>query len=379
MSIKLARTRAAGFFAVIALAIVGSGAAQAAGTSAGTTVSNTFTLDYQVGGVSQTQISNTGSPTQFTVDRLVDLTVTSLGDTNVSPGAAGQTLLFSVRNDGNDRQAYSLALKDFAPDDFDIAFGSITVTYFVDDGDGIFEPGADDGAGTAYTAGSGAASADILPDRLLWVRLSAAIPGSVTNGQRDEITLIANSLNPATSLDPAYTGTPGAETVAAAGPNTLTGEAQNVLADGAGTAGAPEDVANDGAHSDTGAYVVVSASLTASKAVTVIATDGASINCATDAPSAGNQYASPGACIEYLISATNAAGASVPATNINISDVLPDEVQYVLASQSGFSVSGTLTPPAGGSGCSSSCAVSLAGATLNVGATGELRIRALVR
>lgn len=370
-----ARVKSAGLFVGIAFAILVAPAAEAAGTDAGTTVSNTFTLDYQVGGVNQTQITNSGSPTQFTVDRLVDLTVTSSGDTTVVPGATGQTLLWSVRNDGNDRQAYSLALADFAPDQFDIAFGSLTMTYFVDDGDGLFEPGADDGAGSAYTQGSGSATADILPDRILWVRISGTIPSGVVNGDRDEITLIADSLNPATSLDPAYTGTPGAQTTAASGANNMTGEAQNVLADGAG----PSDGANDGAHSDNGAYVVASASLTASKAVNVIATDGSAINCAVDPVQAGNQYATPGACIEYVISAANAVGAAATATNINISDVLPNTIQYVGVTQSGFTSSGTLTPPTGGSTCTTACTVTLTGATLAPGATGLVTIRALVR
>lgn len=95
-----ARSRGAGLIAWVALALFGVTAAEAAGTSAGTTVANTFTLDYQVGGVSQTQITSSGSPTEFTVDRLVDLTVTSAGDTTVVPGATGQTLVWSVRNDG---------------------------------------------------------------------------------------------------------------------------------------------------------------------------------------------------------------------------------------------------------------------------------------
>lgn len=370
-----ARVKSAGLFAGIALAIFGVTAAEAAGTNAGTTVSNTFTLDYQVGGVGQTQITNSGSPTLFTVDRLVDLTVTSSGDTTVVPGATGQTLLWSVRNDGNDRQAYSLALADFAPDQFDIAFGSLTMTYFVDDGDGLFEPGADDGAGTSYTQGSGTATSDILPDRILWVRISGTIPSGVVNTDRDEITLVADSLNPATSLDPAYTGTPGAQTTAAAGANNMTGEAQNVLADGTG----PSDGANDGAHSDNGAYVVSSASLTASKAVNVIATDGSAIDCAVDPVQAGNQYATPGACIEYVISAANAVGAAATATNINISDVLPNTIQYVGVTQSGFTSSGTLTPPTGGSTCTVACTVTLTGATLAPGATGLVTIRALVR
>ena len=377
MTTNHARLRLAGILAGFAIAMSAAGVAEAAGTNAGTTVSNTFTLDYQVSGVAQTQINNTGTPTQFTVDRIVDLTVTNQGNTNVAPGALAQTLVFSVLNNGNDNHAYSFAIKDVAGDDFDVA--PVSATYFVDDGDGIFEPGADDGAGTAYTLGSATASSDIAPDAIIWVRLSGDIPGGVTNGQTDSISLIADSLNPVVSLDPAYTGTPGNATVAAAGANNLTGEAQNVLADGAGTAGAPEDVANDGAHSDSASYVVASAALSASKAVTVIATDGAAVTCATDPALGGNQYASPGACIEYLISATNAVGAAATATNIDISDVLPDQVQYVAVTQSGFTVAGVLTPPAGGGGCAAACTITLTGASLAAGVTGEVRIRALVR
>ncbi|MEZ5914919.1 MAG: hypothetical protein R3C42_04755 [Parvularculaceae bacterium] len=58
--------------AAMVATLVASGPAYAAGTNAGATVSNSFTLDYQVGGVSQTQIDTSGSPTNFTVDRKVD-------------------------------------------------------------------------------------------------------------------------------------------------------------------------------------------------------------------------------------------------------------------------------------------------------------------
>jgi uncharacterized repeat protein (TIGR01451 family) len=374
MTIRWTRQKWAGMYAVVALAAA-AGAANAAGTDAGTTVSNTFTLDYEVGGVPQTQLGNAGAPTQFTVDRLVDLAVTSQGDTSVTPGATAQTLVFAVRNDGNDNQAYSFAVKDVAGDDFDAA--PLSALYFVDDGDGVFEPCADDGAGTAYVLGSGAASSDIAPDEIVWVRLSADIPVATGNGDADGVTLIADTLNPTASLDPLYSSVAGDETLAAAGPNTMVGEAENVLADGAGTAGGPEDVANDGAHSDTASYLVASADLTASKSVTIVATDGAAIDCASDPSPGGAQFAAPGACIEYLISASNDPGAAASATNIDISDVLPDEVQFVAATQSGFSVAGVLTPPAGG--CVAGCTVTLTGATLNAGATGEVRIRALVR
>ena len=351
------------------------GAAQAAGTDAGTAVSNTFTLDYDVGGTPQTQINNTGSPTTFTVDRNVDLTVTSQGDVNVSPGATGQELVFAVRNDGNDNQAYSLAVEDLGGDDFDA--GSLSARFYTDAGDdGIFTPGVDDaGAGTAYTLGSGSATTDVAPDATIWVIISGDIPAGATDGQTDGVILLADSLNPTASLDAAYSATAGTQTTAETGANNLNGEAQNILADGTGTATA--DANNDGAHSDTASFNVAAADLTASKAVTVVATDASAITCATDPVQAGNQYAAPGACIEYVISATNDAGAAATATNIDIADVLPDEVAFVASSQSGFTAAGTITDPAGA--CTTSCTVSLDNASLAPGATGTLTIRATVR
>ena len=67
-----------------ALTVFTTGTAQAQNnfTPADTTVSNTFTLDYKVGGVDQPQIDSSATPTIFTVDRLIDLTVTSNGPNN---------------------------------------------------------------------------------------------------------------------------------------------------------------------------------------------------------------------------------------------------------------------------------------------------------
>lgn len=369
------RSRLAVFAAAAVFGLSASGASFAAGTDAGASVSNTFTLDYQVGGVSQTQITNAGAPTTFTVDRIVDLIVTSQGDVSVSPGSAGEELVFGVRNDGNDNQAYSFALEDVSGDDFDAL--NLTVRYYVDAGDdGVFTPGVDDaGPGTPYTPGSGAATGDLAPDAYIWVIVSGDIPGGALNGQTDGIILFADSLNPVASLDPNYTAASGAQTVAETGANAVDGEAQNILADGTGDAAADGD--GDGAFSDTGNFNVASANLTASKIVTIVATDGAAINCALDPVQSGNQYAAPGACVEYLITAINDAGASAPATGINIADVLPDEVAYVAASQSGFTTSGSLTSPPGG--CLTSCSVSLTGASLDPGVTGVLTIRATVR
>jgi uncharacterized repeat protein (TIGR01451 family) len=358
-------------FAAVAAALSFAGSAMAAGTNAGTSVSNSFTLDYRVGGISQTQINTSGSPTLFTVDRKVDVTVATVSGATVSPGQTGAQLVYGVQNTGNDNIAYRLSIKDVATDTFDV--GTYTARYYTDAGnDGVFTPGVDDaGAGTAYTLGAGV-TANLAPDRKIWVILTATIPGTVTNGQFDDVILIADSYYPTVSLDPAYAATPGTN-ITQAGANAMTGAADSVLADGAGTAGAPEDVANDGAHSSTARYTVAAAALTASKTVAVVATNPT--NCATDAIVGG--FATPGACVVYVISAANAPAASATATNVAISDVLPNEVQFVAAVQSGFSVAGTLSTPGGG--CTTSCTVGLTGASLAPGATGTVTIRALVR
>ncbi len=353
--------------AAVAVAFSAAGAAHAAGTDAGTSVSNSFTLDYDVGGVSQTQIDTSGAPTTFTVDRKVDVTVSTSVNASVSPGETGAELVYGVTNTGNDNIAYRLSLTDVGADSFDI--GTYTARYYADaGGDGIFTPGVDDaGAGTAYTLGAGV-TADVAPDATVWVVISGDVPGTATNGQTDGVILVADSYYPTASLDGAYSATPGTNVTTAAS-NTMNGEADSVLADGAGDS----DAANDGAHSSTGTYTVSAASLTASKTVAVVATNP--VDCATDAISGG--FATPGACVEYVISAANAAGASAAATNIAISDILPDEVQYISATQSGFSVAGALSTPGGG--CTTNCTVGLTGASLAPGATGTVSIRALVR
>lgn len=362
--------RAAAAAAVAAAFALSASPAFAAGTTAGTSVANSFTLDYQVGGVPQTQINTSGSPTRFTVDRKVDLTVSTAVNASVSPGQTGAQVVHGVRNNGNDRSAYRLSIKDVGTDTLDI--GTYTARYYTDAGnDGVFTPGVDDaGAGTAYTLGAGV-TADVAPDATIWVILSANVPGGATNGQFDDVILIANSFYPVTSLDAANTNTAGTE-ITAAGSNAMTGQSDSVLADGTGTAGAPEDVANDGAHSSTSRYTVSAAALTAGKTVAIVATNPT--NCATDAIAGG--FATPGACVEYVISASNAAGAAT-ATNIAISDVLPNEVQFVSAAGAGFSPAGTLTTPPGG--CTSGCTVSLTGASLAQNTTGTITIRALVR
>jgi hypothetical protein len=342
--------------------------AYAGGTAAGTSVENTFTLNYDVSGTPQTEIDNTGSPTAFTVDRLVDLTVASNGNANVAPGAQDQDLVFSLTNNGNDTQAYDFTLVNESGDDYNTT--GLNITYYVDDGDGSFEPGTDDGTGTPYTPGSGDASSDLAADAIIWVVVDGDIPAARVDADTSDISLVSDTLEPTTT-----SGTPGAAVVADAGGNTLTGAAENVLADGSGTS---NEGANAGDHSATGSYVVASADLTAGKTVTVFTQDGSGCTTIPGTAGTGDQYSVPGACVEYVISTTN-TGASASATSLAISDVLADELEFINAASSGFT-GGTFTQPATNTDCTGgACTVSLTGATLTAGSTGTITIRALVQ
>ncbi len=342
----------------------------AGGTAAGTNVSNTFTLNYTVASVSQPTIDNTGSPTEFTVDRLVDLTVASNGNANVAPGALNQELVFQLTNNGNDTQAYNFTLVNETGDTFNTT--GLNITFYVDDGDASFEPGAGpglDGSGNAYTPGSGAASSDIAADAIIWVVVDGDIPATQSDTDTSEVSLVADTLQPSGGASP------GAAVIADAGTNTLTGAAENVLADGTGTA---NELANAGDHSATGTYIVASPDLTAAKAVSIFTQDGTGCSTIPGTPGSGDQYSVPGACVEYVITATN-NGATASATAIAITDVLPNDLRFITATPGGFS-GGSFSQPATNTDCvSSACTVSLTSATLAAGATGTVTIRALVK
>ena len=102
---------------------------------------------------------------------------------------------------------------------------------------------------------------------------------------------------------------------------------------------------------------MASADLEAEKTVVMISTDGSGCSPAPAAgPTADNTsaYATPNACVEYVIAVTN--NGSVDATDVDISDALPSDVTYVDATAVNFT---------GGTVAESSGTVTLTGATLD--------------
>src|SRR3712207_9370937 len=85
---------------VILVALSGT-TALAGGTPSGTTVTNTVTLDYSVGGVAQTQVSASAT---FVVDNRLDHTATKNADASVAPGSANRVLAFTLTNTGRSEE-----------------------------------------------------------------------------------------------------------------------------------------------------------------------------------------------------------------------------------------------------------------------------------
>lgn len=288
-------TQLMGAVSATALIAFTSAPAIAAGTDAGTTITNTATVGYSVGGVAQEDETASDS---FTVDRKIDVTVAENGGTSttVAPDQDNAAITFTVTNLSNSVADFDLSVVQSASDDFDIS----NVEFYIDDGDGVFN--AADGAAVTYID-------ELAEDASVVIHVVGDIPDTVTNGQSADVALVADAHEGggASSL--------GSEITATAGANT-TG-VDTVLADGAGD----EDVAEDGSFSDTDSFVVTAADLTVTKTSTIISDP---INLTT------NPKAIPGAVIEYCITVANAAGVGT-ATDVDVSDVLPGEVSFVSA------------------------------------------------
>ncbi len=183
------------------------GTSFAAGISAGEVVENVATVTYSVNTVPQTEIessptgnstpgANNGTVTDFTVDRVIDLTLAQDGTANtlVNPGATQQITQFTLTNDSNAPQGYTFVASDLATgttvnagpaDSIDLG----TYTVLVDDGDGIFNA-ADD---TATLVDSLAEDASVV------IYVLGDIPLTAVDGDVANVELVATTVEPNTT------------------------------------------------------------------------------------------------------------------------------------------------------------------------------------
>ncbi len=96
-----------GAIGMTAVALIAASPAYAAGTTAGTTITNNVTVDYQVGGVAQGQQTASNS---FVVDRKINLLVEEVGSvtTEVVPGQSNAVTTFQLTNTSNEVLDFAL-------------------------------------------------------------------------------------------------------------------------------------------------------------------------------------------------------------------------------------------------------------------------------
>jgi len=290
-----------GTASLLVLAALAATPAYAAGTAAGSTITNTVSVNFQVGGVAQTAVSASNT---FTVDRKVNLTVAEIGSstTSVSPGQLAAVTAFTVTNLSNATLDFALTAAQQTggagahsnTDNFDVT----NVKIYLDN----------DNSGT-LTAGDTVVTYldELAADTSKNVLVVADIPvGQVTNDVA-AVTLTATGREGGAAGSMGIALVDNASTANTAGMDT-------VFADGAGAT----DAAKDASFSAKDDYTVLAAALSATKTSKVISDP---INNAT------NPKMIPGAVVEYCIAVANATG-SATATSVALSDVLPTATTY---------------------------------------------------
>jgi uncharacterized repeat protein (TIGR01451 family) len=285
--------------------------ALAAGTPSGTTIQNRATINYSVGAVPQTLIESSptgnstpgednGVDTTFRVDNRVDLTVASLGSTDVIPGQADRVLAFSITNTGNTTQGYRLDVVNGATD---IAMDDIRIYHDLDNS------GTPDD-GELYVAGSNVADVDA--DGSIRVLIVADTPIGAVNGDTDTYWLRATTLDAGTEVVTTQTRVDQSDDPLAV---------DVVFADGDGDGGGAADALRDGRHMASGVFTVTSAALTVVKTSAVIE----DINGEN-----ANAKAIPGARVRYTLTITNNGAAT--AEGVTLTDSVPENTTFVAES-----------------------------------------------
>lgn len=342
----------------IVVGFAGASPALAGGTTAGTSITNNVTVNYQVGGVTQNAVTASNS---FTVDRKVDLTVVETGNatTSVSPGETAAVTTFTITNTSNEILDFALSAAQLtggaAPHGGTDNFNVTGLAVYVDtNGNGVYNPGVDLAANFVDELGIDASRT---------VFVVANVPLGQASGDKAVVSLTATAREggTATSQGAAITQTAGANT---SGKDT-------VFADAAGT----DDAARDGAGSARDDYTVAAAALTVAKTSVVISDP---VNGTT------NPKMIPGAVVEYCIAVSNAAGGAA-ASNVAISDPLPLQTTYLATGPEsiGIRLGGTVTSgvcnadgAAGGSFASNTVSGTLT--SVPAGSASTLRFRVTV-
>ena len=177
---KILKTTAAIFLILFAL----PGLSLAAGTPAGTGISNSATVSYTVNSFNW---SRTSLPVIITVDEKINLNLAWQDASNVptAPGATDQVLTFLLTNTGNGSETFDLtANSTLGTADFNPVLQGI---YFDTNGNGTYDTGID----IQHTAGTN--DPLLLPDESITLFVVNDIPAAPANGDIGDSELTAIS------------------------------------------------------------------------------------------------------------------------------------------------------------------------------------------
>jgi uncharacterized repeat protein (TIGR01451 family) len=280
-------------------------ASAATGTQAGTSVNNTASVAYTVGGVAQTPVASNAAT--FVVDRKANVMVAEVGGaaTTVAFGQTDQVTTFTVTNTTNatqDFRLFALNVGIGAPTQLGHTdnFGVTNIRVFLDvNGNGTYDPATD----TATYID------ELAPDQTKTVFVVADIPASGPASGISGVQLTAV----------VATGGAGGSLGGDVTQSLLDDPTQidTVFADGAGFA----DIVRDARYSAGDEYAVAGATAQATKTVTVIS---------DPMNGAVTPKAIPGAVVEYCIQVKNIGAGAM--TGVGITDNIPTNTTYVAGS-----------------------------------------------
>jgi len=254
--------------------------ALAAGTPAGTNITNVATATYELPNGDEASVDS--NIVTLMVDELLDVSVAwgDPSDVSASAGAAGQRLKFTVTNGGNGTESFALAtVGNGGGDDFDPIVTSIVLDT---NGNGAYDAGID----TVYSSGSNDPELD--PDESITVFVLSTIPAGAGDGHRGRVDL--------TAVAKTGSGAPGL---------SFAGQGQGGGNAVVGATGADGE--------DDGYYRVAKASV-------------AFVKSAAIADAFGGTAAAPGSTITYTLAATVSGTGSL--ANLKVSDVVPAGTTY---------------------------------------------------
>jgi len=297
-----------GAVSAVALVAMSSAPAFAEGIRAGTVVTNTVNVDYQVGGFDQTTVTATD---QFAVDRRINVDVTFAGATGGTTAAApfttgpgstggpnGVALVYDVTNLSND--TVDLDLNAFLASNVG-NHGTVTAVFVDTNGNGVVDAGEE----VDFLS-------NMLADETRQVTVLVDVDLNAAGGDTIEVDLNANAFV-AGSMTAGGTGT---EHVESGGDSADASTVDTALVDDDSTFNLDGD--RDGSDTDRAFVEVNAANVTVVKSSLVVSDPVNGTN---------NPKAIPGAVIRYCIAVSNGAGAA-DAENVVISDSLPGEVDF---------------------------------------------------